>query len=290
MSPRGSWLLQHLHTLCFLTSCTADLCNWRGSGLVGSREVSGSVQQVRLRCSAGSVTWFSPRHALRVVLQPNVWSARHAAVCVKALRGFRGAAVYVELTASLELLLQDGESPEQVRCFRPHKAQSAAIFLQASPQSHAGPSVVGFRYELLRENSSATEVQTNTLQAACRPCNDLEILKAICNSDFVVRGSIRNVSHDSERQTSVVEVQNGRVYRQRSGVFEREPDVSGSWHGHIHTLLQCGVKAGAGQFLFTGAELFGEAWLGCAPRFKDFQALYHSAKRVHQMPCDFSID
>lgn len=106
----------------------------------------------------------------------------------------------------------------------------------------------------------------------------------------VVRGAIGNVSHDSEQKTSVVEVHKGRVYRQRSGVFEREPDLSGSWHGHIHTLLQCGVKAGAGQFLFTGAELFGEAWLGCAPRFKDFQTLYHSAKRAHQMPCDFSID
>ncbi|XP_053467649.1 meteorin-like protein [Ictalurus furcatus] len=289
MIPRGSWLRQYLHTLCFLTSCTADLCSWRGSGLVGS-PLSGSVQQVRLRCSAGSVTWFSPRHALRIVLQANVWSARHAAVCVKALRGSRGAAMYVERAASLDLLLQDGESPEQVRCFRAHKAQSTAIFLQASPQSRAGPSVVGFRYELLRENSNVTEVQTSTMQAACRPCNDLEILKAICNSDFVVHGSIRNVSHDSERQTSVIEVQKGRVYRQRSGVFEREPDLSGSWHGHIHTLLQCGVKAGAGQFLFTGAELFGEAWLGCAPRFTDFQNLYHSAKRVHLMPCDISID
>lgn len=106
----------------------------------------------------------------------------------------------------------------------------------------------------------------------------------------VVLGSIRNVSHDSGQQTSMVEVHKGRVYRQRSGVFEREPDLSGSWHGHIQTLLQCGVKAGAGQFLFTGSELFGEARLGCAPRFKDFQILYHSAKRTHQMPCDFSID
>ncbi|KAK2829376.1 hypothetical protein Q7C36_017366 [Tachysurus vachellii] len=289
MSPRGIRLLQYLHTLCILTSCTADVCNWRGSGLVDS-PLSGSVQQVRLRCAAGSVTWFSPRFALRVVLQPNVWSSRHAAVCVKALRGFHGAAVFVERAAGLDLLLQDEESPEQVRCFRAHKAQSVAIFLQANPQGHAGPSIVGFRYEMLREDSSSTEVQTSKIKAACRPCNDSEILKAICSSDFVVRGSIRNVTHDSERQTSVVEVQKGRVYRQRSGVFGREPNHSGSWHGYIHTLLQCGVKAGAGQFLFTGAELFGEAWLGCAPRFKDFQILYHSAKRAHHMPCDFSLD
>ncbi|XP_046722395.1 meteorin-like protein isoform X2 [Silurus meridionalis] len=289
MSPKGSWILQYLHTVCFLTCCTADLCNWRGSGVVGS-SLSGSVQQVRLRCSAGSVTWFSPRHALRVVLQPNVWGARPVAVCVKALRGLRGAAVFVERAASLDLVLQDGESPEQVRCFRAHKAQSVAIFLQASPQIPAGPSVVGFRYELLRDNSSAKEVQTSTVQAACQPCSELEILKAVCNSDFVIRGFIRNVSHDSERQTSLVEVQKGRVYRQRSGVFEREPGLSGSWHGYIHTHLRCGVKAGAGQFLFTGSELFGEAWLGCAPRFKDFQSLYRSAKKAHQLPCDFPTD
>ncbi|KAK1799293.1 hypothetical protein P4O66_007528, partial [Electrophorus voltai] len=133
-------------------------------------------------------------------------------------------------------------------------------------------------------------VFSSALTASCRPCNDSEILQAICSSDFVVLGCIRNVSHDPEQQMSVIEVEEARVYRQRSGVFERDPVLSGGhWHGHIHTLLQCQVRAGAGQFLFTGTEHFGEAWLSCAPRFKDFQTLYHSARVAQKIPCDFSL-
>lgn len=112
----------------------------------------------------------------------------------------------------------------------------------------------------------------------------------------VVRGSIRNVSHNAERQTSLVEVSEARVYRQRSEVFERHtgtigvPGSSSSWHGHIHTLLQCHVKPGGGEFLFTGTEHFGEAWLGCAPRYKDFMSLYQSAWAARQNPCEFPLD
>ncbi|XP_062840890.1 meteorin-like protein [Trichomycterus rosablanca] len=284
MSPRGNGLLHFLQSLCFLWSCKADLCSWSGSGLAGS-SLSGSVQQVRLRCSAGSVTWFSPRHALRVVLQPNVWSASNTTVCIKALRGFRSATVYVERSERLDLLLQDDQSPEQVRCFRV-EVHSVAIFLQANPLSLEGPSIVALRYELLQQKSSVTNIPLNTMHDACRPCSDLEILKAVCTSDFVVRGSIRNISHDSVRQISVIEVEDSQVYRQRSGVFERDPELSSLWHGIIYTHMQCGVKAGAGQFLFTGVELFGEAWLGCAPRFKVFERMYNSARRTQQILCN----
>lgn len=112
----------------------------------------------------------------------------------------------------------------------------------------------------------------------------------------VVRGSIRNVSHDSARQTSSVEVAAARVYWQRSAVFEQQAAASGSsrpapsWRGHIHTLLQCHVKPGDGEFLFTGSEHFGEAWLGCAPRYKDFLSIYQTAWAARRNSCDFPLD
>lgn len=92
---------------------------------------------------------------------------------------------------------------------------------------------------------------------------------------------------------SSVEVSALRVYWQRSGVFEQhlDPLVScQSWRGHIHTLLQCHVKPGDGEFLFTGSEHFGEAWLGCAPRYKDFLSVYHNARTARQNSCDFPLD
>ncbi|XP_036446385.1 meteorin-like protein [Colossoma macropomum] len=282
MSLKGGGLLQFIQTVCFLSCCSADVCSWSGSGLVRD-PLSGPVQQVSLRCSAGSVRWLFPRLALRLLLKPNVASARPAALCIKASRASRGAAVYAERAGELQLLVEDGELPEQVHCVRTDGVQGAAIFLQANPQSDFRRRAVSFRYELLQEKSIASK-------AACRPCNDSEILQAICTSDFVIRGSIRNVSHHPERQTSVIEVEEARVYRQRSSIFEREPIMSGHWHGHIHTPLQCHVKAGAGQFLFTGAEHFGEAWLSCAPRFKDFEELYYLARAAQHITCEFPID
>ncbi|XP_030646713.1 meteorin-like protein [Chanos chanos] len=288
MSPRGSELLNYFQTFCFLSTCVADLCNWRGSGL--QEPYSGAVQQVRLRCTEGSVEWVYPSQALRVVLDPNLSTVRHTTVCIKPLRGFYGATVYIERAGELDLLMTEGERPEQVRCFRADGPQSPAIFLQATPQSDIVRRVAGFRYEMLRKQSSATGVRRTLLQAACRPCNDTELLQAVCSSDFVVRGSILNVTHDLEQQMSFVGVGDGRVYRQRSGVFERDAGSSVAWHGYIHTLLQCQVKPGPGQFLFTGAEHFGEAWLGCAPRFKDFLSLYLTAQRLQQNPCEFPLD
>jgi len=112
----------------------------------------------------------------------------------------------------------------------------------------------------------------------------------------VVRGYINNVSHDSVRQTSLVEVSAERVYWQRSGVFEQQAAASRSspsalpWRGHILTLMQCHVKPGDGEFLFTGSEHFGEAWLGCAPRYKDFLSVYQTAWAARQNSCDFPLD
>ncbi|XP_041720296.2 meteorin-like protein [Coregonus clupeaformis] len=290
-------IFMYLLFLCCLSPCAADLCNWSGSGLAREAEAnSRTVQQVRLRCTEGSVEWVYPGQALRVVLEPNLSSARHTTVCIKPFRSFHGASVYIERAGELDLLMTDGGRPEQVFCFPVDGPQKPAIFLLANPQSDISRRAVGFRYELLGIRTTAPNLGQSVSQSSCRPCNDTELLLAICSSDFVVRGSIRNVSHNAERQTSLVEVSEGRVYRQRSGVFERHtgtigvPGSSSTWHGHIHTLLQCHVKPGGGEFLFTGTEHFGEAWLGCAPRYKDFLSLYQSAWAARQNPCEFPLD
>uniref|UniRef100_A0A3Q4G4I0 Meteorin-like protein-like n=1 Tax=Neolamprologus brichardi TaxID=32507 RepID=A0A3Q4G4I0_NEOBR len=249
------------------------------------------VLQVRLRCTKGSVRWVYPGQALRVVLEPNLSSARHTSICIKPSPSFGGASVFIERAGQLELLVTDNGRPEyQVFCFRADGPHKPVIYLQASPQSD-GPRnrrTVGFKYELLTNRSAAAPNL-----ASCRPCNDTELLMAICSSDFVVRGYIKKVTHDSRRQMSSVEVSALRVYWQRSGVFEQhlDPLVScQSWRGHIHTLLQCHVKPGDGEFLFTGSEHFGEAWLGCAPRYKDFLSVYHNARTARQNSCDFPLD
>lgn len=88
---------------------------------------------------------------------------------------------------------------------------------------------------------------------------------------------------------SVVEVRAARVYWQHAQVFEPLP-AEASCRGRIHTLLRCGVRLGDGEFLFTGSEHFGEAWLGCAPRYKDFLSVYTAARAARRNSCDFPLD
>ncbi|KAM3597666.1 uncharacterized protein V6R79_007720 [Siganus canaliculatus] len=278
--------------------CAADLCNWTGSGFAAGVD-SRIVLQVRLRCTEGSVRWTYPGQALRVVLEPNLSSARRTTICIKPSPSLHGASVFIERAGDLELLVTDDGPPEQqVFCFRADGPHRPSIYLQSNPQSDEAWSrrMMGFKYELLGNKSAAPMRGHSRLQTSCRPCNDTELLMAICNSDFVVRGSIRNVSHDSARQTSLVEVSAVRVYWQRSGVFEplastsSSSPPSASWRGHILTQLECHVKPGDGEFLFTGSEHFGEAWLGCAPRYKDFLSVYQSAWAAHRNSCDFPLD
>ncbi|XP_073742074.1 meteorin-like protein isoform X1 [Callorhinus ursinus] len=125
--------------------------------------------------------------------------------------------------------------------------------------------------------------------APCCPCSDAEVLLAVCTSDFVVRGSIQNVTHAPEQQESTIHLHVSRLYRQKSRVFRPAPE-GGGWRGRVATLLECGVRPGRGEFLFTGHMHFGEARLGCAPRFKDFQRMYRDAKERGLNPCEMGTE
>uniref|UniRef100_A0A8C5JTW9 Meteorin, glial cell differentiation regulator n=1 Tax=Junco hyemalis TaxID=40217 RepID=A0A8C5JTW9_JUNHY len=138
------------------------------------------------------------------------------------------------------------------------------------PRSHQRPAVLG-------------------PAGACRPCNDTEILMAICTSDFVIRGSIRSVSNNAELQESIIAVSATRIHRQKFPLFQAG-GRPGRPVGSIRTPLRCGVRPGPGSFLFTGWLHFGEAWLSCAPRYRDFQRIYRGAQRTHQNPCEFPVD
>uniref|UniRef100_A0A8C9NCR9 Meteorin, glial cell differentiation regulator n=1 Tax=Serinus canaria TaxID=9135 RepID=A0A8C9NCR9_SERCA len=167
------------------------------------------------------------------------------------------AALYLEREGGLELLLPEAPRPH-ARCFSWLPQEKVALFLQV---------VLG-------------------LAGACRPCNDTEILMAICT---IIRGSIRSVSNDAELQESIIGVSATRIHRQKFPLFQ-----VGGWPGRlvgsIRTPLRCGVRPGPGTFLFTGWLHFGEAWLSCAPRYRDFQRIYRGAQRTRQNPCEFPVD
>lgn len=104
----------------------------------------------------------------------------------------------------------------------------------------------------------------------------------------VVRGNIRSVETDSNLKAAVIKVSATRVYRQKFALFPDSGRLTRS--GEIRTALQCGVRPGPGSFLFTGRVHFGEAWLGCAPRYKDFLKAYEEAKQSLTIPCTLVND
>lgn len=99
----------------------------------------------------------------------------------------------------------------------------------------------------------------------------------------VARGSIRNVDQEAEYSSVTVEI--SRLYRQKTQVFASGGVRVRSWTGNIKMPLRCKVKSGEGDFLFTGTVRFGEAWMGCAPRYKDFLRLYREAEQQGSNPC-----
>lgn len=106
------------------------------------------------------------------------------------------------------------------------------------------------------------------------------------------RGTIQGVEQETEQLSVTVAI--SRLYRQKTQVF-----VSGGvrvrrWTGRVRMPRQCGVRPGPGKgdgdFLFTGSVRFGEAWMGCAPRYKDFLRLYQEAEQSGTNPCHVDTD
>lgn len=105
----------------------------------------------------------------------------------------------------------------------------------------------------------------------------------------VIHGTIHGVAHDMELQESVITVAADRVLRQSLPLF-RVGGSGGQVQASIHTPLQCGIRPGPGTFLFMGWSHFGEAWLGCAPRFQEFSRAYMAAHADRLHPCEVALD
>lgn len=263
---------------------SSDQCSWKGSGLTHEGHAR-DVEQVYLRCSQGFLEWLYPTGAIIVNLRPNTVSTASArlSVCIKPSDESSGTNIYLDRVGKLRLLLREQDQARgKVHCF---SIQEGALFIEAIPRTDISRRITTFQYELVNVRPGA-DLQ-NTLSAPCQPCTDAEMLLAVCTSDFVARGSIQRVEQDEDKSSVTVVI--GRLYRQKTRVFASDVR-SRSWTGRVSMPLQCGVKPGEGEFLFTGSVRFGEAWMGCAPRYKDFLRLYAEAQRRGANPCHVDTD
>ncbi|KAG8006912.1 Meteorin-like protein, partial [Nibea albiflora] len=243
------------------------------------------VEQVYLRCSQGSLEWLYPTGAIIVNLRPNTVSqaATRLSVCIKPSADSRGTNIYLDRNGKLRMLLREQDQAQgKVQCF---SILEGSLFIEAVPHMDISRRITVFQYELVSDRLGP---EAHSLSAPCQPCSDAEMLLAVCTNDFVARGSIKKVEQEEEHSSVTVEI--SRLYRQKTQVFVSGGVRTRSWRGHIKMPLQCGVKSGEGEFLFTGMVRFGEAWMGCAPRYKDFLRLYHEAQQQGANPCHVDTD
>ncbi|TNM96803.1 hypothetical protein fugu_014959 [Takifugu bimaculatus] len=267
-----------------LCQYSSDQCSWKGSGLMHEGHAR-DVEQVYLRCSQGSLEWLYPTGAIIVNLRPNVLSpaAARLSVCIKPAPDSRGTNVYLDRSGKLRLLLREQDQARgKVQCFG---ITEGALFIEAVPHMDISRRTTAFQYELL---SNRPGPDARSLGAPCQPCSDAEILLAVCTSDIVARGSITKVEQEEEH--SSISVVLSRLYRQKTQIFTGGGVRVRSWTGSIKMPPQCRVRSGEGEFLFTGMVRFGEAWMGCAPRYKDFLRVYNEAQLQGTNPCHVDTD
>ncbi|KAG7485511.1 hypothetical protein JOB18_011648 [Solea senegalensis] len=266
-----------------LAQYSSDQCSWRGSGL-SHESHRRDVEQVYLRCSQGSLKWLYPIGAIIVNLRPNTESSSgHVAdlyVCIKPRTYSQGANVYVERAGDLRLLVADGDQAlSTVHCFN---LAEGALFVEATPQTDISRRITAFQYELVPSQGPGA-LMYPFLQPAlvsCKPCSDEELLMAVCTSDFAGSGFFPGVVSGTNNAVTL-----RRLFRQKSGVFSRGGARGRTWSGRVNVPSQCGVHPGENEYLLTGSVHFGEAWLGCAPHYKDFLNVYIRAQEEGTNPC-----
>ncbi|KAM4584421.1 meteorin-like protein [Odontesthes bonariensis] len=271
---------------------SSDQCSWRGSGL-SHESHRRDVEQVYLRCSQGSLQWLYPTGAIIVNLRPNVeQSSGHMAglhVCIKAQIHSQGSRVYLEHEGDLRLLLSDEDQARgAVHCF---SLAGGALFVEAIPQTDISRRITAFQYELVPSQGPGAHMYTylHPGSITCKPCSDEEVLMAVCTSDFAGSGTFRGVA-SAANEHSLVVVTLSRLFHQKSGMFAWGGARGRGWSGRVNVPARCSVHPGEDEYLLTGSIHFGEAWLGCAPRYKDFLKLYIRAQKAGTNPCQIDTN
>ncbi|XP_037113547.1 meteorin-like protein [Syngnathus acus] len=278
--------------LCTAAQYSSDLCNWRGSGLTHESH-RRDVEQVYLRCSQGSLEWLYPTGAIIVNLRPNTepTSANMAGLhaCVKPQRHSQGSHLYLERTGDLRLLMAESEQPQgKIRCF---SLANGALFVEAVHQADISRRITAFQYELVSSKGPGAHLYPHLQPGfvTCEPCSDEEVLLAVCTSDFAGSGTFEAVLSIGDEH-SQAELTLSRLFRQKNRMFVSGGAKVRRWTGRVSIPTKCGLPHRGDEYLFTGSVHFGEAWLGCAPRYKDFLRLYGRARSTGTNPCQVDVD
>lgn len=289
----GWWTAHWVTALLFCRTVahySSDQCSWRGSGL-SHEQHRRDVEQVYLRCSQGSLEWLYPTGAIIINLRPNSepLSGREAGLyaCIRPRSDSKGSHIYLERAGELKLLLTEEQQAQgAVHCF---SLAQGALFVEAAAHADISRRTTAFQYELVPSHPGVHMFPyLHQGQVACKPCSDEELLMAVCTSDFVGVGVFHSAAPASDSHSEAVVVLR-RLLRQKSTLFVWAGGRGRSWTGRVRVPAQCPLSPQREQYLLTGTVHFGEAWLGCAPRYRDFVDLYERAYKAGTNPCEVNV-
>lgn len=263
----------------------SDSCDWTGSGTFHSNQVKG-VQPVYLRCVQGTVKWNYPHGALRVVLRKGV-SGNEFRACLRMTKGSSGARVYLTGKKKLHLLFTPDDPSDLVKCVTSRDGQ-VALYVEADPLiSRLIKAVSGFVYHL-KHFPRRSFPHRDTEE--CQPCSEKELLEQYCSSDFVVQGTVSGLYHNQILERSEVTVRATKVFRDSEPQIFRETsshaEESSPKYAVLHRPINCGTKAGNGEFVFMGTWVLGNPTLTCVPRLIEWKRIKRKAVKHGFNPCN----
>lgn len=116
--------------------------------------------------------------------------------------------------------------------------------------------------------------------AECRPCTNAELVRLYCSADFAARASVVSTENDVLLQQTKVTLAASKVFQQTTPVFSAkgkpQPEALQNeipeqhLTGQLFMPLECGARAGPGEFMVLGTVRLGMPMLRCAPRIEEW--------------------
>ncbi|KAK7113222.1 meteorin-like protein [Littorina saxatilis] len=269
---------------------TCDQCDCK----LSSNDDKRAIFNVRTRCNTGAIEWSSAYGAIRLEVQPSVAGDFRLCIVVdshhtvtqvsqeaprtRRLKNYRLGLEELRLLSMSPLVsVGEGERSGEV-CVSGRTRQPVLLFVEVERTNRfTGIPSVTLRYDV----ESLSDAMLYDPMEECRPCTQEEVLEAYCTSDFVAVGSMHKADEDSGTDHTKVQVAVAQLIHQNSPVFNRVRRDDRYLYGTIHVPGKCGVKAGKGDFLFTGRMRLGKPKLRCAPFFKDWLRISSLAECVY---------
>lgn len=266
------------------STTSSDNCDWSGSGSLQMSLIRG-VQPVYLRCNQGTIHWQYPMGALRIVLQHRTALGDFSA-CVRRTNSSSGARIYLASKKRLHPVFRLEDPPDIVRCVT---GNPVVLYVEADPLADVlNRETMEFSYHLKKTVKRAERSYVND----CEPCTEDQLLRHYCTSDFVIQGIVTNLYHNRELGISELTVRVTELHR-TNGLNELiVPHDFSTSSGSVppqyvilHRALNCGTKAGTGEYLFLGKWELRNPVLYCIPRVAEWKKVRRKAVESGMNEC-----